>query len=315
MPELIPNTRARRLFLQRHALSEAPAGPASGQALHDLIERIGFVQVDSINTVARAHDMILWSRRQSFRPPALKRLLEKDRSLWEHWTHDASILPTRLHGVWQHRFQRDEQRLHANWKSWFRDGYEAQFDSILNRIARDGPVGTADVGEGEVRGKGGWWDWHPSKTALEWLWRTGRLAITRREGFAKMYDLTERVIPEIHRAPIPAEQVCDWACRSALQNLGFGTSGEIAAYWKAISPEAARTWCRDALARGEIIEAEIEGTLGHRRKVFVFPDTLAEEPPEPTPRLRILSPFDPALRDRDRAEFLFGFHYRIEVFV
>lgn len=315
MPELIPNTRARRLFLQRHALSEAPAGPASGQALHDLIERIGFVQVDSINTVARAHDMILWSRRQSFRPPALKLLLEKDRSLWEHWTHDASILPTRLHGVWQHRFQRDEQRLHANWKSWFRDGYEAQFDSILNRIAKDGPVGTADVGEGEVRGKGGWWDWHPSKTALEWLWRTSRLAITRREGFAKIYDLTERVIPEVHRAPIPAEQVCDWACRSALQNLGFGTSGEIAAYWKAISPEAARAWCRDALARGEIIEAEIEGTLGQRRKVFVFPDTLAEEPPEPTPRLRILSPFDPALRDRDRAEFLFGFHYRIEVFV
>ncbi|MES2549408.1 MAG: crosslink repair DNA glycosylase YcaQ family protein [Pseudomonadota bacterium] len=315
MPELIPNTRARRLFLQRHALSEAPAGPASGQALHDLIERIGFVQVDSINTVARAHDMILWSRRQSFRPPALKRLLEKDRSLWEHWTHDASILPTRLHGVWQHRFQRDEQRLHANWKSWFRDGYEAQFDSILNRIARDGPVGTADVGEGEVRGKGGWWDWHPSKTALEWLWRTGRLAITRREGFAKIYDLTERVIPEIHRAPIPAEQVCDWACRSALRHLGFGTSGEIAAYWKAISPEAARTWCRDALARGEIVEAEVEGTLGQRRKVFVFPDTLAEEPPEPTPRLRILSPFDPALRDRDRAEFLFGFYYRIEVFV
>lgn len=315
MPELISNTRARRLFLQRHALSEAPVGPASGQALHDLIERIGFVQVDSINTVARAHDMILWSRRQSFRPPALKRLLEKDRSLWEHWTHDASILPTRLHGVWQHRFQRDEQRLHANWKSWFRDGYEAQFDSILNRIARDGPVGTADVGEGEVRGKGGWWDWHPSKTALEWLWRTGRLAITRREGFAKIYDLTERVIPEIHRAPIPAEQVCDWACRSALQNLGFGTSGEIAAYWKAISPEGARTWCRDALARGEIVEAEVEGTLGQRRKVFVFPDTLAEEPPEPTPRLRILSPFDPALRDRDRAEFLFGFYYRIEVFV
>ena len=315
MPELIPNTRARRLFLQRHALSEAPAGPASGQALHDLIERIGFVQVDSINTVARAHDMILWSRRQSFRPPALKRLLEKDRSLWEHWTHDASILPTRLHGVWQHRFQRDEQRLHANWKSWFRDGYEAQFDSILNRIARDGPVGTADVGEGEVRGKGGWWDWHPSKTALEWLWRTGRLAITRREGFAKIYDLTERVIPEIHRAPIPAEQVCDWACRSALRHLGFGTSGEIAAYWKAISPEVARAWCRDALARGQIIEAEIEGTLGQRRKVFVFPDTLAEEPPEPTPRLRILSPFDPALRDRDRAEFLFGFYYRIEVFV
>jgi uncharacterized protein YcaQ len=315
MPELIPNPRARRLFLDRHALSAAPVGPASGRALHDLIEQIGFVQVDSINTVARAHDMILWSRRQSFRPPALKRLLEKDRSLWEHWTHDASILPVRLHGVWQHRFRRDEEKLHKNWKSWFRDGYESQFDSILNRIAKDGPVGTADVGEGEVRGKGGWWDWHPSKTALEWLWRTGKLAITRRDGFAKIYDLTERVIPEVHRSMMPAEEVCDWACRSALRQLGFGTSGEIAAYWNAVSPEAAKVWCRDALVRGEIIEVEVEGALGRRRKVFIFPDILTEEPPDPTPRLRILSPFDPALRDRDRAEFLFGFYYRIEVFV
>ena len=315
MPELIPNPRARRLFLDRHALSEAPSGPASGRALHDLIERIGFVQVDSINTVARAHDMILWSRRQAFRPPALKLLLERDRSLWEHWTHDASILPARLHGVWQHRFKRDEDRLHKNWKSWFRDGYEAQFDNILNRITKDGPVGTADVGEGEVRGKGGWWDWHPSKTALEWLWRTGRIAVTRREGFAKIYDLTERVIPEAHRAPVPAEEVADWACRSALRQLGFGTSGEIAAYWKAVGPEGAKLWCREALARGEIIEAEVEGAQGPRRKVFIFPEILDETPPDPTPRLRILSPFDPVLRDRDRAEFLFGFYYRIEVFV
>jgi hypothetical protein len=315
MPDLIPNLRARRLFLDRHALSEAPVGPASGQALHDLIERIGFVQVDSINTVARAHDLILWSRRQSFRPPALKRLLEKDRSLWEHWTHDASILPTRLHGVWQHRFQRDAVRLEKNWRRWFREGYEAQFYSILNRIAKDGPVGTADVGEGEVRGKGGWWDWHPSKTALEWLWRTGKLAVTRRDGFAKIYDLTERVIPEVHRTPVPAEEICDWACRSGLRQLGFGTSGEIAAYWNAVAPEAAKAWCREACARGEIIEVEVEGARGQLRKVFILPETLAVEPSQPTPRLRILSPFDPALRDRDRTEFLFGFFYRIEVFV
>jgi uncharacterized protein YcaQ len=315
MATVIGNLQARRLFLDRHALAEAPVGPASGQALHDLIGRIGFVQVDSINTVARAHEMILWSRRQSFRQPALKRLLERDRTLWEHWTHDASILPVGLHGVWQHRFQRDAVRLEANWKRWFRDGYAAQFDSILNRIAKDGPVGTADVGEGEVRGKGGWWDWHPSKTALEWLWRTGQIAVTRRDGFAKIYDLTERVIPEAHRAPVPVETVTDWACRSALRHLGFGTSGEIAAYWNAVAPEAARAWCRDALARGEIIEAEVEGALGQRRKLFIFPDILDETPPEPTHRLRILSPFDPALRDRDRAEFLFGFRYRIEVFV
>ena len=315
MPDLIANARARRLFLHRHALGEAPSGPATGPALLALIDRIGFVQVDSINTVARAHDMILWSRRQSYRPPALKQQLERDRSLWEHWTHDASILPVRLHGVWQHRFQRDEDRLHQNWRRWFRDGYEAQFDTILNHIARDGPVGTADVGKDEVRGKGGWWDWHPSKTALEWLWRTGRIAVTRRDGFAKIYDLTERVIPQAHRAPVPAETAIDWACRTALDHLGFATSGELAAYWKAITPNEARDWCRTALRRDQIIETEVEGANGQRAKVFVTPDTLTHEPPEPPPRLRILSPFDPALRDRDRAEFLFGFRYRIEVFV
>jgi uncharacterized protein len=315
MPNLIANRTARRLFLHHHALAEAPVGPSSGQALHDLIERIGFVQVDSINTVARAHDMILWSRRQSYRPAALKRLLESDRSLWEHWTHDASILPSRLHGIWQHRFARDAVRLEANWRSWFREGYEAQFDTILNRIAKDGPVGTADVGEGEVRGKGGWWDWHPSKTALEWLWRTGKVAVTRRDGFQKIYDLTEHVIPAEHRQPVPAESVADWACRTALDHLGFATSGEIAAYWKAIGPETAKDWCRQALAMGEIVEVEVEGWSGQRRKAFARPGTAETDPPEPPPRLRILSPFDPALRDRDRAEHLFGFRYRIEVFV
>ena len=315
MAVLIPNHVARNLFLDRHALAEAPVGPASGAALQNLVDRIGFVQVDSINTVARAHEMILWSRRQSFRPSALKRLLEQERSLWEHWTHDASILPSRLHGIWQHRFARDAERLHQNWRRWFREGYEAQFDGILDRIAREGPVGTADVGEGELRGRGGWWDWHPSKTALEWLWRTGRLAITRREGFAKIYDLTERVIPEAHRAPVPAEEVTGWACRSALRQLGFGTPGEIAAYWNAIGPQDAKVWCREALARGEVAEAEVEGAAGQRRRVVLFPATLDEIPPEPTRRLRLLSPFDPALRDRNRAEFLFGFFYRIEVFV
>ena len=80
----------------------------------------------------------------------------------------------------------------------------------------------AEVGEGEARGKGGWWDWHPSKTALEWLWRTGQLAITRREGFQKVYDLTENVIPpQVYRAETSQAEHLDWACSSALANLGF----------------------------------------------------------------------------------------------
>ncbi|MBH1973718.1 MAG: YcaQ family DNA glycosylase [Rhodobacteraceae bacterium] len=318
MVPILPNPAARRLFLHRHALAEAPTGPATGADLARLIERIGFVQIDSINTVARAHHMILFSRRQSYKPEALKRLHEKDRAVWEHWTHDASILPVALHPLWQHRFDRNAVRMKANWKKWFRDGYEDQLDTILRRIETDGPLSVSDVGEGEERGKGGWWDWHPSKTALEWLWHTGQLAIARRDGFQKVYDLPERVIPLAHRAAAPDEAaMIHWANSTALDNLGFADASELRAYWHTLRPEEAKVWAKAALARGEIIEIEIEGAKGQKKRSLARPDVLdaAAHAPEPTSRLRILSPFDPALRDRDRAEFLFGFFYRIEVFV
>ncbi len=315
---VLPNAAARRLFLHRHALAEQPVGPATGQALADLIGRIGFVQVDSITTVERAHHMILWSRRQTYRPSALKSLLETDRAVFEHWTHDASILPVGLFPHWHHRFTRDAVRLEANWRTWFRDGYADQFETILRRIEDHGPVTTSDVGKDEVRGKGGWWNWHPSKTALEWLWRTGRLSIARRDGFQKVYDLTERVIPDICRLPAPdVPAMIDWACSSALAHLGFATPGEVCAYWRAITPLEARDWCKAALMRGDLIEIDVEGSGGQTRRSLARPDVLdaANAAPEPPLRLRILSPFDPALRDRMRAEFLFGFFYRIEVFV
>ena len=318
MIDILPNPAARRLFLHRHALCEAPTGPATGADLARLIDRIGFVQVDSINTVERAHHMILWSRRQTYQPKALKQLLEQERGLWEHWTHDASILPMTVYPYWSHRFARDAERLRDGWKRWFRDGYEAQFDTILRRISDHGPVTTSDVGIGEARGKGGWWDWHPSKTALEWLWRTGQLAIARRDGFQKVYDLTERVIPALARAVQPdLDAKIDWACGSALDHLGFASVNEVQAYWNAVRLDAARAWAKTALARGEVIEVLVEGASGAQKRVLARPDVLqdAASAPEPGSRLRILSPFDPALRDRARAEFLFGFHYRIEVFV
>ena len=313
---LIPNATARRLFLDRHALAEPPVGPAKGADLAALIDRIGFVQLDSISTVERAHNMILWSRRGTFRPGALARLHDRDRVLWEHVTHDASVLPMAVYGHWKHRFVRDRARLVERWTGWQKAGFQEKFDAVLKRISDGGPVSSADVGEDEERSKGGWWDWHPSKAALEFLWRAGDLAVCHRDNFRKVYDLTERVIPAAARAFSPSEEeTVDWACRTAMDRLGFATSGELAAYWAAISPEAAKSWVREALARGEVMEAEVEGADGSRRKAVVWPGTLSERPPEPVNRLRILSPFDPALRDRKRAEHLFGFRYRIEIFV
>ena len=313
------NRDARRLFLHRHALAEQPTGPSRGDALRALIDRLGFVQVDSINTVERAHHMILFARRQSYRPRHLKPLLERDRCLFEHWTHDASIIPTAFFPHWRLRFDRSAEQLSERWHKWRGAGFAEKFDAVLERVRAHGPVTSSDVGEDEERSSGGWWEWHPSKTALEYLWRTGALSVCRRDGFFKVYDLTERVIPADHRKPHPMpEETIDWACNAAIDRLGFATSGEIAAFWDTVSPAEAKIWCDAALRRQDLIEIEVVSADGSRpRRSLARPDIFdqAAAAPEPSGRIRILSPFDPALRDRNRAQRLFDFHYRIEVFV
>ncbi|WP_299729052.1 crosslink repair DNA glycosylase YcaQ family protein [uncultured Tateyamaria sp.] len=317
-PFTLSNSAARRVFLDRHALSETPVGVAKGDDLLGLIERLGFVQLDSINTVARAHDLILFSRRPRYRPKALKLLYERDRALFEHWTHDAAIVPIAFYPYWHMRRQRDAALLRNRWKNWRRDGFESQFQAVLDMIAERGPVCSADVGEGEKRGSGGWWDWHPSKTALEYLWRSGALSVVKRQGFQKYYDLTERVIDQTTAGNAPDEaETIDWCCREALSRLGFATHGELAAFWAHITPAEAKAWCAEALAAGRIIQVLVTGVDGSERPAYAWPD-LPDCPTQtidPTSRLRVLSPFDPALRDRKRAERLFGFDYRIEIFV
>ncbi|MEP4766802.1 MAG: crosslink repair DNA glycosylase YcaQ family protein [Roseibium sp.] len=315
---VLSNTEARRLFLHKHGLGTSPKGSGKGADLADVIDTIGFVQVDSINTVARAHHMILAARRPAYKEKNLKLLLERDRHLFEHWTHDASVVPTEFFPHWQLRFKRDKENLVGPWRNWRRNGFEEKFDEVLKHISDHGAVTSATVGKDEKRSSGGWWDWHPSKTALEFLWRTGLISVSRRQGFQKVYDLTERVIPGEHRnTHFEDHETIEWAGQSALERLGFATSGEIAAFWDLITPAEAKEWCRLALDAGRIVEADLECVDGKLRRVFVFPETLDAlvSLPEPPSRIRILSPFDPALRDRKRAERLFGFHYRIEVFV
>jgi uncharacterized protein YcaQ len=325
----LSNEAARAVFLDRHHLIAPPTATVAKGGVAEIVARLGFVQVDSINTVERAHHMILWSRAHGYRPADLRAGLERDRSLWEHWTHDASILPIGLYPYWKDLFARDEVRLRENWRKWFRDGYDREFGTILNQIAKNGPVSSSDVGQDEPRGKGGWWDWHPSKAALEWLWRTGKIAVTRRDGFKKVYDLTENVIPKPSENVIPKPfrdvdpdpiAVTHWACRSALLQLGFASIPEIAAYWNAVDAATVKAWIAAAVATGEVRDISYDSHDSGHDSMPIKAYALTEDlpglaPPVPTGRrLRILSPFDPALRDRKRAERLFNFSYRIEVF-
>lgn len=307
----LSNARARAIFLARHGLDRA----SSALPLPDLVERLGFVQIDSISTVERAHHMILSARSQRYRPKDLARHLERDRTLFEHWTHDASIIPTRFFRHWHLKFRREEARLPTHWRKWYGEDFVAQTGAILDRIAATGPCMAREVREGDRRANGGWWEWHPSKTALEFLWQTGRLAVCRREGFQKVYDLTERVIPAEHRAAAADErESIDWACNAALDRLGFATAGEIAAFWDLVRPDEARAWCRAELGR-TLVEIDVEGADGTPRRSFARPELLEEDVPAVPGGIRILSPFDPLLRNRNRAERLFGFHFRIEIFV
>ncbi len=315
---VLPNKIARHLFLDRHGLSGRPSGSGKGPDLARLIDDLGFVQVDSINTVARAHHMILQARRQSYRQPFLDPVVTRDRMAFEHWTHDASIISMRFFPHWRHKMERSAVKTRANFKNWRRDGFEDKFDAVLRQIADHGPCCSADVGAGEKRGSGGWWDWHPSKTALEYLWRKGDLSVCHRKGFRKYYDLTENVIPpEYLNARTHIEDTVDWACASALDRLGFATATELANFWDLTTKTEAKAWCSAALKSGAIQEVNLEGHDHSLRPVFVRADTLQQlnQTPPPTSQIRVMSPFDPALRDRKRAEHLFGFHYRIEVFV
>lgn len=317
MAILLSNTDARRIFMERQGLSRPPHLALSKAGLLQLIHDLGFVQVDSIQWVERAHHQILFSRNQTYRREDLHALIEQDRALFEHWTHDASILPSAFFPYWKHRFVREEARLRQNWSRWQGEGFNPQsFEETYARIAEGGPVMSRDM-KSEDHKSGGWWNWHPSKTALEFLWRTGRVSIAARENFQKVYDLSERVIPsEHHQAEVAHEVFVDWACREALKRLGFATSGEIAAFWHLVTPAEAKTWVEHH--RDELEEVSVTSIDGEKNRASFalsgFPHHLGDIP-EPPARVRVLSPFDPLLRDRNRAERLFGFFYRIEIFV
>ena len=327
----IPAAAARRALLEAQGLLDAPDRRASPATLQRLVEQMGYVQIDTINVVERAHHLTLFSRLHEYEPRMLAHLLERKRSLWEHWTHDASAIPTMWYPHWKHRFERYRGRIqrHAWWRARLGHDPERTIAMVRERIERDGPLQSRDFEHDHANHplpEDGWWGWKPAKAALEHLWRGGELVITRRINFQKVYDLTERAMSELHALPpTSAAEHVDWACRSAMERLEIATPGEIAAFWHAIDPPAARRWCEEALRRGELIEVMVEtADAGKPRRAVALSSREAElrrlsrrsdrDGLTDSEAMRMLSPFDPVLRDRKRCQRLFGFDYRFEAF-
>ncbi|MCJ8309257.1 MAG: winged helix-turn-helix domain-containing protein [Rhizobiaceae bacterium] len=316
MSMIISNQQARRLILHLQGLTRPPHKAFGPGELGDLITQLGYVQLDSIQWVERAQHMILFARSQAYRPKHLTKLIEKERFLFENWTHDAAVIPSSFYPYWRHKFVRHKEKLDAKFTNWQGGGYLSHCDGLMATIAENGALRSRDLDRPDT-GPMEMWQWHDGKAALEYLWRTGQLCISQREGFQKVYDLAERGIPDEHfNREVDHDEFVDWACRSALERLGFGTAADISRYWDLISISEVRDWI-ERQGGDRVGTVTVVGQKKDQKEFFARPDIadlLADLPDSPA-RIRVLSPFDPVIRNRNRLEWLFGFEYRIEIYV
>ena len=317
--ERLSNQRARRLFLAAQGMAANPGRSFGQKGLEKTINQLGYVQVDSISAVARAHQHILWTRAESYNPQMLKRALEKDRSLFEHWTHDATVIPIHQFPIWHHKFELRRETLLTRPGFMKRLGPEPQkmIDEVRDHLRDNGPTMARDLEDHRPKAakRGGWWNWKPAKSALEFLWFTGEAMVTARDGFQKVYDLTDRVVPDLHRTQQPPtrEEMIDWCCREALRRLVFAKPAELREFFWIAKLDEVKAWIDDH--QNELVEVEVEGADGSKAIYWALPEFLKGRAAGAPDQIRIINPFDPIMRNRTRTRFLFGFDFTLEVFV
>lgn len=306
---------AGRLLLDGALLGRPPARASRAEVLRT-VKALGFVQIDSIHSVERAHHLILHSRLDGYSPEMLAHHTETKRTVFEHWTHDASFIRADWMPWWTHRFESAHARMNS--QAWMRERLGPRAKSVIAQVRKAiterGPSTTRDFPKPPRLGQG-WWDWSPQKAALEYLWRTGEIAVHSRRGFDKVYEITERVHGARPAKP-PRAKLVDWACAEAIARLGTATAREIAHFMNAVTLAEARKWCEDATRRGTVAPVML-GRASNRTLAGIacldWHERAKSFSADSTPRL--LSPFDPIIRDRARALDLFGFDYRFEAFV
>ena len=285
-----------------------------------MVRRLGFVQVDPISAVERAHHHILFSRNPRYRQQDLVTLLEDERRLFENWTHDAAILPIESFPYWRHYMDRVKRfEAHPGYARYFASVGPRETARVLRRIRKDGALRPRDMGWEKVNFRDDYFA-QPSlaKITMELLWRTGKLAVCHRDGRQKVYDLSERVIPdETFRKRVSKSRYVDWACREALKRLGAGTPTQIARFFDAIATETAAAWCRRHAGK-DVVELRLTNAdRSLSGSVFALESMLdaLRKPPAAPSSLRLLNPFDPLIHDRRRTLRIFGFDYAVEIWV
>ncbi|VEE15917.1 winged helix-turn-helix domain-containing protein [Ectopseudomonas mendocina] len=312
MTDSLSLAEARRLALAAQGFGRTPRGVIAHKHLQAQIERLGVLQIDSVNALVRSHYLPAFSRLGHYQAEHLDELAwghARGRRLFEYWGHEASLLPLELYPLlrWRMRRAADGQGIYPGLA---RFGVERRdvIESVLQAVRERGALGAGSLSS-RTEKAGPWWDWSAEKTALEWLFAAGLVTVAGRRGFERLYDLSERIIPaDVLNHPYLDE---DEAQRRLLLRsadaLGVATEKDLRDYYRLDASDSKRR-IAELVEAGELRAVAVQG--------WRQPAYCRGEPRIPR-RVRhnaLLSPFDSLIWERERTERLFGFRYRLEIY-
>jgi uncharacterized protein len=312
--ERLSLAQARRVALAAQGFADpAPAGVPDRRALRRVIGRTGVFQIDSVNVLARAHYLPMFSRVGPYPVSLVDRAAYRaPRELFEYWGHVASLLPVETYPLL--RWRMDEAHTDA-WGGMVRIAKEQPglVADVLAEVRRSGPLSAGEIEEsngGRTKRAGPWWDWSHVKRAIEYLFWAGEVTTSSRRGFERLYDVPERVLPPaVLAAPVPDRADAQRELlRRAARSLGVADSRDLRDYYR-LSPADTKAGVDALVESGELLPVAVEGW---RRQGYLFAGAAM---PRRMDAVALLSPFDPVVWERDRTERLFGFRYRIEIYV
>jgi uncharacterized protein YcaQ len=304
--------QARRMALAAQGFS-GRLGPASIKAAHlnRMIERLGVLQIDSINAVVRSHYLPLFSRLGHYAPLLLEQAAwsqGRRRSLFEYWGHEASLLPMALYPLmrWRMARARQGQGIYAQMARFGRE-QQAIIQRVLKTVEQQGAVGAGSLSTREERA-GPWWDWSDEKHALEWLFAAGLVTVAGRRGFERLYDLPERVIPGgILQTSVGEAEAQRGLLLHSATALGVGTEKDLRDYFR-LDPVDSRNRLAELVEDGQLLTCRVHGWTP---TAYCLP---TPKVPRKVAASALLSPFDSLIWERSRTERLFDFRYRLEIY-
>ena len=303
--------QARGIVIQSQLLG-GPNPLAGKEGIAQVIEHLGYVQIDTIAVVERAHHHTLWTRCPDYQPSFLHDLVAIDRRIFEYWAHAIAFLPMSDYRFYIPRMKRHRTSNRA-WLGEWKQKHGHVLDRVLNRIRKEGALTSKDFVRPPGTKRGTWWDWKPTKRALEILFWQGLLMISERKNFQKVYDLTERVLPSGTDTTSPTEEELGrFHVRRALGGLGAAQEREIRDAFHIVNRSLIAKTLEEMQQSKEVISVSIEGLTD---AYYALTETLERDESPLSNTAYILSPFDNLTIQRNRIERLFGFKYTIECYL